>query len=82
MTFLVPASDRLLQEQLLLANMEEPLKITRANAYDASGFWTRLSMTWLMPLLKVGFSKELQPQDLYTCSVDDDPSVMAEALER
>ena len=39
-------------------------------------------MCWIMPLLNVGFSQELKQQDLYMCSVEDDPRIMAEALER
>lgn len=62
--------------------MEQPQRITQANAYDESGFWSRLWMAWMFPLLNRGFVKDLQPEDLYTCSSEDDPGVMADALER
>lgn len=62
--------------------MEEPLKITRTNAYDEAGFWTRLTMLWMIPLFNRGYKKDLEPEDLFTCSVEDDPKTHADALER
>ena len=62
--------------------MEEPCKITRPNAYDAAGFWSRLSLWWIIPLFNRGFHKDLEPDDLFACSTEDDPKIYADALER
>ena len=51
-------------------------------SYDEAGFWKRLTLLWVIPLFNKGFSKELDAEDLYACSVEDDPGKHADALER
>ena len=61
--------------------MEVPLKITRANAFDQANVWSKIWFTWMIPLFNRGYCNELTLDDLYTCSVEDDPKTHADALE-
>lgn len=62
--------------------MEEPSRCTKENPYDSGGFWTKLTLAWMFPLFNLGFKKDLQHSDLYSCSKDDDPKYWADALEK
>lgn len=62
--------------------MEEPLKITRPNPYDTASFWQKLWFVWVLPIFNLGWDKDLEREDLYICPKEDDPKVMADALEK
>lgn len=62
--------------------MEEPLKITKRNPFDKAGLWQRITFTWILPLFNLGWTRDLEHKDLYTCPKEDDPEVLADALER
>lgn len=61
--------------------MNEPIKVTRACAYDGANFISRILYTWIFPLYKLGYSRPLEFTDLYRCAEKDEVSRVTKKLQ-
>lgn len=52
------------------------------NPYDGSSLFSRLFMTWIFPILRLGYKRDLKQEDVYECCREDDPVFWADQLER
>ncbi|KAL6871928.1 P-loop containing nucleoside triphosphate hydrolase protein [Trichoderma novae-zelandiae] len=49
---------------LVLESIEERKRLSNGSPEEFSGIWTRISFSWLLPLLKKGYAKVLSQDDL------------------
>ncbi|PNP47179.1 hypothetical protein THARTR1_10684 [Trichoderma harzianum] len=49
---------------LLLESIEERKRLSNGSPEEFSGIWSRISFSWLLPLLKTGYDKVLSQDDL------------------
>ncbi|KAL7947355.1 P-loop containing nucleoside triphosphate hydrolase protein [Trichoderma barbatum] len=49
---------------LILESIEERKRLSNGSPEEFSGIWSRISFSWLIPLLKTGYDKVLSQEDL------------------
>ena len=62
--------------------MDKPRKVTKPCEYDSASLLSRVNFLWIIPLFNLGYKRPLTQDDLGDHSVEDDPQVAAEILER
>lgn len=61
--------------------METGSKARKPNPYDSCSWVSRALFLWVLPLFRLGFSKDLDEDDVYECCRDDDPEKWSSRLE-
>lgn len=62
--------------------MDKPRKVTKPSQFDAASLFSRVNFLWIIPLFNLGYKRPLTCSDLSDHSIQDDPQVAAEILER
>ncbi len=52
------------------------------NPLENASVWSKLTFSWIKPMLKLGRSKQLQLNDLYNPHSDDEARPMVDQLEK
>lgn len=62
--------------------MNEQEFVHNPSPLPETGFFSKLTFSWINPLLKLGRKKQLQLSDLYSPVYDDEAEKITEELEK